>query len=395
MLNGKNFEVSMRNNIALSGLLLVNLASNVMASNIDPKIAREFANTYAKIALLNYQESANTAALLEEKIEALVDEPSAINLEEAKKAWLASRIPYGQSEVFRFVEGPIDGIGVDGKEGPEGRLNAWPLNEAYIDYVKDNPKSGIIQDLSVKIDDDLLISKNQQDDEADVTTGYHAIEFLLWGQDLNAKGAGERTFEDYVQSNDVNKRRGQYLEEAAELLVKDLLLVTRAWDEKEGDYRKKFLAKSAEDVLSEALTSMATLSGFELASERIATALDSGDQEDEHSCFSDNTHVDFVMNAKAIDNLYYGRYGQYQGTGVDVLAKKVDPALAKRIDAQLATTKRLVESIKPPVDQILASAKESPDRQVLEDLVKSLQDQAALFIELGKKLGLTIAIKNS
>lgn len=364
----------------------------VCAKEDKEQLAKDFAQTYAQVAFLNYQESANTVATLEEAVEGLVDNPSEEALSNARKAWMASRIPYGQTEAFRFADGPIDG----GEEGPEGRINAWPLNEAYIDYVKDNRAAGIIQDEAIALNEDVLVSKNQSDDEADVTTGYHAIEFLLWGQDFNAAGAGQRTVADYAKTkgNKTNERRGQYLELTTELLAKDLSGLVEAWAPDADNYRSKFVNLPSNEVLTNALTSLATLSGFELASERIATALDSGDQEDEHSCFSDNTHVDFVMNAKGIDNIYYGRYGSYQGTGLDKIAAVVDPALAKKIDEQLSKTRSIVEGIKPPIDQILAGPKDAPGRVQLEELVKSLQTQAELFKELGTKLGLTVVIKS-
>ena len=358
-------------------------------------LVEQFAKTYAEIAFLNYRDAANTAGELEESLEAFLDNPTDNTLNKVKEAWLEARIPYGQSEVLRFADGPIDGVNEQGDEGPEGRLNAWPLNEAYIDYVKDNPTSGIIADKTIPITEESLISKNQGDDEADVTTGYHAIEFLLWGQDFNDNGPGNRPVTDYTKGDEINERRRHYLHEVAEVLVKDLSSLVTAWDPKAKGYYAKFVAQDNNTVLAQALTSLATLSGFELASERIATALDSGDQEDEHSCFSDNTHVDFIMNAKGIDNIYYGRYGDYQGVGLDKIANSVDPDLAKQINAQLATTRALVEGIKPPVDQILAGPKDSPSRQQLEELVKSLQQQAELFKALGKKLGLTIAVKSS
>ncbi len=300
----KVFIFFLINLLAFAGLL--------MAEESKVDLTKKFAQSYAQVAYLNYQDASDTAAGMQVKIEALLGAPSDAALTAAKSAWLDTRVPYGQSEVFRFAEGPIDGKDDNGKEGPEGLINAWPLNEAYIDYVKDNPKAGIIQDASVDINPDVLVKKNQADDEADVTTGYHAVEFLLWGQDFNANGPGERPVSDYAKSDVIKERRRRYLHETVELLVKNLSGLAEAWAPDANNYRKTFLSLDGNEVLTRVLTSLATLSGFELASERIATALDSGDQEDEHSCFSDNTHVDFIMNAKGIETVYYGRYGAYQ-----------------------------------------------------------------------------------
>ena len=64
--------------------------------------------------------------------------------------------------------------------------------------------------------------------ESNVATGYHAIEFLLWGQDLNGHGdgAGNRPASDFATGAACTggncDRRGAYLRAATELLVSHL-----------------------------------------------------------------------------------------------------------------------------------------------------------------------------
>ena len=164
------------------------------------------------------------------------------------------------------------------------------------------------------------------------------------------------------------------------------------WAPDRNNYRASFLKADKKETLGHVLSGLATLSGFELASERIAVALDSGDQEDEHSCFSDNTHNDFIANAKGIYNVYFGVYDGYQGTGINSLVEQVAPDLNRQIEAQLNTTQRLVEQLDKPVDRSLRTAKGSLERQKLEAVVKSLQIQAELLRDLSEPLGVNVVI---
>lgn len=350
---------------------------------------------YAELVFHSYDAAYKDGLALQSAIEDFLGAPSEKNLEAAKHAWLESRNTYGQTEAFRFYEGPIDFY--DNKtreEGPEGRLNAWPVNEAYIDYVKGNKKAGIVNNPEIPITFQTLKSSNQATDEADVSTGYHAIEFLLWGQDFSKDTAGTRSYKDYLTGEGNNDRRREYLKEVTNLLVEDLKFLVDSWQPGQDNYAKTFLALDEKDALSKIFTSLATLSGFELASERMATALDSGDQEDEHSCFSDNTHNDFIYNAKGIKNVYLGTYNTFNGASLHELVQEAAPDLDAQILAQLNTTEHLMTRIPSPIDsRVLATDKGSEGRDIMEKAVTSLQKQADLFKEAGKALGINVEVQ--
>lgn len=339
--------------------------------------ARPQLAAYADLAYDNYREAHSTARYLQLAVSDLLSHPNELTLKNAREAWLAARGPYGRTEAFRFYEGPIDAI--------ETRINAWPLNEAVIDYVKGDPSAGIINKLNGEISEKALIARNAKTDESDVTTGYHAVEFLLWGQDLSAEGPGARSFKDFDGHDKASVRRREYLKIVTALLVKDLRSLTDAWDpKKQGNYRRKFLKD--DKALEKILTGVATLSGFELASERMGTALDSGSQEDEQSCFSDNTHNDFIANAEGIADIY-------KKTGLDKLLAALDERLNEKILIQLDITEKAVKAIKPPVDRILSTPKGSPERKTMEDAVASLQRQADLFKQAGEVFGFKVETK--
>lgn len=346
---------------------------------------------YTTLVYANYTDAYRDARAVQKAINTFLGTPTDANLSTAKQAWLVARDTYGQTEAFRFYEGPIDFVDDNrGVEGPEGRLNAWPLNEAYIDYVKGNKKAGIVQARAPVISKKSLKAKNQENDEADVSTGYHAIEFLLWGQDLNLASPGQRPVSDYAKTT-ANERRRTYLKAVTDLLVDDLHFLVKSWQPEKNNYAKTFIKDP--DALGKILTALATLSGFELASERLATALDSGDQEDEHSCFSDNTHNDFIMNAKGVTNVYFGTYNNIEGPNIHNLVKARDATLAKRIADQLKQTERLIAAIPAPIDRaLLATPQGSRARVNAEKAVTSLQQQADLFKHAGKVLGFDVKV---
>ncbi|MCA9583112.1 MAG: hypothetical protein KC416_15040, partial [Myxococcales bacterium] len=240
--------------------------------------------TYARIVHASYSDSLAAATDLDTEITAFVTTPSEQGLEDARDAWLASREPYLQTEVYRFYEGPID----NEEDGPEGLMNAWPLDEAYIDYVEGDDDSGIVNDPSITIDADALVALNEQAGETSIATGYHAIEFLLWGQDMDPDGPGDRPYTDYVDGEggtaENADRRAEYLTTVSSLLLLHLDELVAAWapDATPANYRSEFESVAPKEALRRILTGMIVLSGFETGGERLQTALDSGLQEDEH-----------------------------------------------------------------------------------------------------------------
>jgi putative iron-regulated protein len=183
--------------------------------------------------------------------------------------------------------------------------------------------------------------------EANVATGYHAIEFLLWGQDLNGNGAGsgERPATDYSLENCTNghcDRRAEYLSAASQLLVADLEEMVGNWTIT-GAARKALTDQDANAGISTILTGMGSLSYGELAGERMKLGLLLHDPEEEHDCFSDNTHNSHLYDAIGIQNVYLGTYTRTDGTLVQgpslvELAKHKDEAIANELTAKLAAT---------------------------------------------------------
>ena len=351
--------------------------------------AAAVAKHYAHLVQSNYDDTLASALTLQKAVQAFTDAPSDDGLKAARKAWLDAREFYGQTEAFRFYGGPIDD-----KNGPEGRINAWPMDESYVDYVKDAPNAGIINNRKTAINKKRLASLNERNGEENIATGWHAIEFLLWGQDLSTTGPGNRSFEDFVDGKKPNAdRRRQYLKVVTELLVDDLGILSKAWAPAPSSYRAKFERGGLESV-RKIFVGLGSLSRGELAGERLEVALASQDQEDEHSCFSDNTHRDVVNNARGIQNAWLGQYKRADGTTLagpslrDLVAVK-NPALAERTTKQIAASVAAAEGIQAPFDREIVGAKDAPGRLRVQKTVDSLVQQSKDLVEAANAAGIT------
>jgi putative iron-regulated protein len=304
--------------------------------------------------------------------------PAPETLAAARAAWVKARPAYLRTETFRFADGPIEAL--------EGRLNAWPVNEAVIDYVAGDPKAGLVNDPSRPVTLATINALDQARDEADVTTGWHAIEFLLWGQDLSKTGPGNRPYTDYVAGPAANGRRRAYLTLVAQQLTDDLAGLVRAWDRRAAaSYAARLKALPDREVIGRALNGMAILAAFETAQERMAVALDSGDQEDEHSCFSDTTHQDFVHNLAGIEAVW-------TRGGLGALTARRDARLKAEVDALFAKAEAAVAALDQPWDQVLASPPGSPPRQEAEAAIDSLRALGQGLKRAGQALGVLVQI---
>lgn len=333
---------------------------------------------YAKLVHTSYADAKEAADRMASAIDDLLKAPQPETLAAARAAWIAARPAYLKTEVFRFYDGPIEAI--------EGEINAWPMNEAYIDYVADKPDAGLISTGRDALTGSVLTGLNQKSDEADVTTGWHAIEFLLWGQDLSAEGPGNRPYTDYTPGTGNNDRRRAYLKAVTEKLVGDLQSLEQAWAPSvAGNYRDTFEKLEQREALGRMVNGMAILAGFEFMSERLAVALDSGDQEDEHSCFSDTTKQDFVYDLEGIRRVWT------EAKLLDLVASR-DPDLAKDVDRLLANAESKIAALGDPWDQVLRADASSPERKAAEEAVASLQGLADGLKKVGSNLGLLVLI---
>lgn len=354
-----------------------------LAETAAPKV-RDIVATYANIAEAMYGDSLKTAKDLQTAVGAFIAAPTEANLDAAKAAWKAARVPYQQTEGYRFGNSIVDDW--------EGRVNAWPLDEGLIDYVDkgygetsdENPlyTANVIANTKIrvgkktidatKITPKLLDSLQEAGGvESNVAIGYHAIEFLLWGQDLNGTGAGagKRPATDYSTTNCSNgncDRRAAYLKAATDLLVTDLEDMTKAWGAK-GKARAAVAKQKDKAALGTILTGLGSLSYGELAGERMKLGLILHDPEEEHDCFSDNTHNSHYYDELGIASIYRGKYTRVDGSVVEgasvaAYASAKAPKAAEEADAKIDAALAALKAIKDEAD----SGKQAYDQMIGE-----------------------------
>jgi putative iron-regulated protein len=401
-------------NLFLTGSALAGLALG--ATPVLAASKAEVLANYANIAEATYQDSLATAQTLQSAVNALVAAPSAEALTAARHAWLAARVPYQQSEVFRFGNAIVDDW--------EGKVNAWPLDEGLIDYVDaayggpsdENALAALNVianpsfDLSGKTIDTSAITPALLSDtlheadgvEANVATGYHAIEFLLWGQDLNGTdhGAGDRPWTDYATGDNCTNghcdRRGAYLKAATDLLVSDLQWMAAQWDAT-GAARSTLLTNEGAGI-SAMLTGMGSLSYGEQAGERMRLGLMLNDPEEEHDCFSDNTHNSHYYDGLGVQNVYLGEYVRVNGAlisgpSLSDLVAAAEPSLDLEMQTKLSTTMRALGRIKSTAeagfsyDQMLQQGNAAGEALIMGG-VNGLVDQTRSIERVVKLLNL-------
>ncbi|WP_041675485.1 imelysin family protein [Ramlibacter tataouinensis] len=345
---------------------------------------------YAALVHASYADTLAAAQAMQQAVTAFLKSPGAETQAAARKAWLAARELYGQTEAYRFYGGPIDD-----DDGPEGRINAWPMDESYVDGVDGRPGSGLINNRKQPLTSKALAALNERGGEENIATGWHAIEFMLWGQDLSETGPGNRGFEDFVDGKAPNAdRRRQYLALTTGLLVDDLSSLVRAWAPgAKGNYRARFEQGGRESV-RRMLVGLGSLSRGELAGERLEVALASQDQEDEHSCFSDNTHRDAVANARGIQNVWLGEWRRpdgsvLRGPSLRELVAARDAPLAERTTRQVAASVAAAEGIRAPFDQEIRGDRNAPGRQRVQATIDSLSQQARDLVASAAAMGIT------
>ena len=384
---------------------------------VSASSAASVVDTYGDIAEAAYADSLTTAQTLKTSIDVLLTSPTPANLKAAQQAWVSARVPYQQTEAFRFGNAIVDEW--------EGKVNAWPLDEGLIDYVNHgsygtesdenllytanviaNPvlKLGNKTIDATHITPQLLAETLHEVDEveANVATGYHAIEFLLWGQDLNGteKGAGARPATDFSLENCTGgncERRRDYLTAVTSLLITDLEEMANNWKD-DGAARKALSEKSENEALATILIGMGSLSYGELAGDRIKLGLMLHDPEEEHDCFSDNTHNSYFDDVRGIKNVYLGEYTRVDGSRIkgasisDLIRAKatnIDQQLRADLDATEAAMQAMVDQAqKGNTFDVLIASGNTAGNAMVQKTVDALTTQTRSIEKAMSLLGL-------
>ena len=349
-----------------------------------------FVANYAAMMRANSLDCVAKLQAFSDSVDAFVAAPSADGLAATQAAWLDTRFVYGEFEVGRFYGGPIDEV--------QGRVNEWPIDEGFIDYVAGNPSGGIINDPLhyPQLTPAVLASSDERGGIENLSTGYHALEFLLWGQRPDqTSGPGERPFTDYVDGGTATNqaRRRTYLQSATSLLLSDLSGVSAAWDTTDSSsYAAMMVHGSTHDALQLIVRGWSNMTVSELYFERMNDPFLTQNRKDEESCFSESTAIDLASNMQGVVNVWNGQYGAVSGVGLAALVKAKNPPLAATMTTQLAAASAAIAAIPPPFDHAVLAPADSDAHQKVQAALDALAPLAATIRQIATALGVTVNI---
>ena len=338
----------------------------------------------------SYKDAITQAQALDAAVESFIAAPSADGLTACQNAWLGAHKGYGQSEYSRFYGGPIDQA--------QGGMNEWPIDESFIDYTQQQPNGGIINDPTdyPQINAQVLATADERGGLENLATGYHAIEFLLWGERPDPmNGPGTRPYTDYVDgATAMNQdRRRTYLSVVSAELVSDLRGTESQWNlDDKASYASQLLA-NPQDALSKVFRGISQMTISELLYERLDDPYVSQDKKDEESCFSESTYNDLVANALGIEDSYTGHYqtssgSVLQGPSISDLVKAKNPTLDGQLRQEISAVRTAIGAIPPPFDHAVLSPATSADRMAVGAAVDAFQPMQGLFDQAGQALGI-------
>lgn len=342
---------------------------------------------HARLAHATWHDCLVLARRLQKAVEDFLANPAEKRLQQARRAWLDAR-PW-QAQAVALVDDVSD---EDRRR--RARINPWPMDEGVVDYVEGDDGSGLISDIDVPLTRERLLALHRHDADEHVVLGWHAIEFMLWGQDTRDDGPGERPHTDFIEGERAHAgRRRQYLSLVSRMLVDDLQAQERAWAPGvAGNAHARFVTGGAR-ALQRLLGALVHASGNELGAGQVEAVLASQDPEDEQSTFADASHLDLAFGVLGVQNVWWGRYRplagpRLQGASPAALLHAADPALAMRLDGQMELSLALAQGIRPPFEQLVLADEGSTAHQQLKGLLESLQLQSRDLARVAGALGL-------
>lgn len=300
------------------------------------------------VIVATYADFDREAAALASACRRLDAAPSDSLLAAARVRWHAARIPWEQAEAFTF--GPVTFANLD------LALDSWPLNTVDIDATLAGTDA-ITPESVAALDP--------------TTRGFHAAEYLLWGEDGHRHAA------------DMTLRERDYLVAVAEIMARDAARVHAVWSGTNGYAALLQTAgepgntayASTDDAVYELLMGVLFITE-EVAAEKIQVTLQSGTDRFAESRYSRSSKADIENNLQSVSNMYEGTFGDQQGPGLSRLVAARDPALDARFRAELASARAAVAAIPGPLEDAVTEAPEAvlAAQKSAEQVLHTLED---------------------
>ena len=274
--------------------------------------------------------------------------PSDSLLMAARARWHAARVPWEQAEAFIF--GPVTFYNLDAS------LDSWPLNTV---------------DLDATLGGTDAVTPASVADLDPTTRGFHAAEYLLWGEDGRRRAA------------DLTPRERDYLVAVAEIMARDAARIHAGWTGS-GGYAVLLSTAgapgntayaSSDDAVYELLMGVLFIVE-EVAAEKIHVTLQSGTDRFAESRYSRSSKADIENNLQSVSNVYEGTFGGRRGAGLSRLVAARDPALDARFRSELAAARAAVAAIPGPLEDAITEAPEAvlAAQRSTERILHTLED---------------------
>jgi putative iron-regulated protein len=349
------------------------------------------------VAYTSLSDANQAAQTFDSKLASFMYHPNPMSQAEVQQAWRLAYDSFLSSLIFSYlpIQDPPDWYSqeIDYKRLLM-QLDSWPIEGGYIDYIKEYPFSGIVNDLTLDIDEETIRSQHGFTDPTNASLGYHALEFMLWGN------TGQRSTHDFfpqentapVPSSDGghtsdltnfdtmrqaeardlkpqnHNRRRQYTRLLSELLQKDLHRIQRRWEPSSGYYAKLLQESKAENTLQAAFIAAQDLISKELLSKRFTLT---------SSKFSQTSNADLLALLVGLQQWFMPMEAELQEASLFFLIQQADPKIADNFSTALQTSTACIKKMTSEpanIDQC---------KQDTIGLLSSLQDAAlSLSVEL-------------
>jgi putative iron-regulated protein len=301
--------------ILISSLIFLAACSPKNETSTDEELNKiqidssAFAAQVGIIAYTYLSDASQSVQTLDSQLASFMYHPNPMSQAEIQQSWRLAYNSFLRSLIFSYlpIQDPPDWQSQRiGYSHLLAQLDSWPIEGGYIDYIQGYPFSGIVNDLTLDIDEDSIRSQHGFTDPSNASLGYHALEFMLWGND------GKRSARDFFPqentapipiNDDVvttqflddsskeslegsahgniliqteapeiklqnHNRRRQYTQLLIELLQKDLHRIQRRWEPSSGYYAQLLQQSDSKKTLRSAFIAAQGLISKEILHKR-------------------------------------------------------------------------------------------------------------------------------
>ncbi len=279
----------------------------------------------------------------------LANEPSQANLQAARQAWVAMRVPWEQSEAMLF--GPVDANGYD------PALDSWPVNRTDLDAVLAGDHT-LDQAYVRSLDPSLK--------------GFHTAEYLLFG------ASNDKNLDAFTD------RELAYLKATTAEMARIAGLLASSWTDGAQPYRDVFAtAGEAGNTIYPSVTAAGQqiTQGIidilgEVANSKMGGPYQSRDTTQVESQFSYNSLNDFANNVTSAKNAYLGQMSAAgtSGKGLADFVAARDPQLDQRVRDELDAAIAAIAAVPRPFRDAITDDAARPKVEAAIDAVTKVEE---------------------